>query len=281
MRKSITQLKGLSATIVIPCFNEGERLKPFLMQLCRVTRSFPGIHILVVDDGSKKHHVELEKSCIEDSKALNKNVLFMPLPHNQGKGGALEAGFNAATTPIVGFADADGSTGAEECLNLITQLSKAQEEPGTDGIVGVLGSRIKLLGKTVDRIHSRHLMGRIFATLVCKLFGIPVYDSQCGCKFFLRREVVPLLPLIQSRGWLWDTQLILLLYLAGKSLIEIPVSWTEVAGTKISFIRDPIRMFVELFRFRRYIRDIDYPPALPTSINAAVVRPESKKAARK
>ena len=103
-------------------------------------------------------------------------------------------------------------------------------------------------------------MGRVFATAVSVLFDIAVYDSQCGCKIFRREAVMPLLPMIQSKGWLWDTQLMILLYVRGKNLIEVPVRWSEVPGSKVSLLWDPLRMLGELLLFRRHLttlRQID------------------------
>jgi len=248
-------------SIVIPSFNEGRRLPKLLENLRKYLLEHPEhlgaqIEILIIEDGSRPEDQHRVADAIEDTlRILFQNssnpqikITQHALSHNQGKGAALEFGFQKATGDWIGFMDADGSTQMSSLGDLLLYL---KTNPNFDAI---LGARILMLGKLIKRKSSRHYVGRIFATLFYWLFKIPSYDTQCGFKFFRRSKVLPLLTQIQDKGWVWDTQLIVLSFYAGLKMREFTVDWAEEAGSKVSLLRDPMRMFYALLKFRSTIR---------------------------
>ena len=235
-------------TVVIPAFNEASRLPKLLAEFLPFMVTEPSLSLLIVDDGSDPAHAQPILVLVASYVAAGRNIAALRLPNNSGKGAALATGFAQVQTPYVGFLDADGAVTAAEFMRL---AGVATEGSGLDAVVA---ARVKMLGMVVERKLTRHLMGRVFATCVSTLFDIPVYDSQCGCKIFRRDAVLPLLPLILSKGWLWDTQLLILLYARQCAMIEAPVSWRDVPGSKVSLLWDPLRMLYELWRFRRHLR---------------------------
>jgi hypothetical protein len=147
--------------------------------------------------------------------------------------------------PVVGFVDADGCVEPAECAAVLAEIAASAD------LDAAIGSRVKMLGKTVARRTSRHVMGRVFATTLSAMYAMPVYDSQCGCKFFRGDSVRPLLPHVTSRQWLWDTELLILLYRRGGRIREIPVSWSEAPGSKLSLWHSLITVPYELWAFKR------------------------------
>ena len=244
----------IDVTVVIPAYNEARRLPSLLAEFQPLLDSEPRLSLLIVDDGSELEHFQAIEAIVARYVAAGQKINLVRLPQNSGKGAALAKGFELAQTPYVGFIDADGSVSATEFMRLACYLT---QDPLVDA---VLASRVKMLGMKVERRLLRHLMGRVFATAVSVVFDIAVYDSQCGCKIYRRDAVMPLLPMVHSKGWLWDTQLMILLYVRGKNLIEVPVRWSEVPGSKVSLLWDPLRMLGELLLFRRHLttlRQID------------------------
>jgi hypothetical protein len=74
------------------------------------------------------------------------------------------------------FVDADGAVPASEVARLIEELLMDKRLRWD----AMFGSRIKMLGSSVDRRVTRHYIGWVFATFVSLLTGIEMYDSQCG-----------------------------------------------------------------------------------------------------
>jgi glycosyltransferase involved in cell wall biosynthesis len=239
--------KAKDFSIVIPAYNEGERLPDFLKALVREVSKLPfSGEVIIVDDGSRPEHRAQYQQAID--KLNTPLVRLITTTHNQGKGAAIRRGFSESTASWVGFADADGATPASEVARLLGMALSSQ------GLSGIFGSRVYMLGYKIDRKVSRHLMGRVFVTLTHFLLGYVAYDSQCGCKFFRRRDITPLLSLCAEKGYLLDIELIALGLRRGLHFLEVPIRWTDIPGSKVSVIKDGIGMFLGLWRIRRRLR---------------------------
>ncbi|MCA9536840.1 MAG: hypothetical protein KC593_24325, partial [Myxococcales bacterium] len=126
----------------------------------------------------------------------------------------------------------------------------------------VLGARVALLGRRIDRKLYRHAYGRVFATAVSQLLSLEVYDTQCGAKLFrVNSHLQAVLERPFLSRWIFDVE-ILARYVAryeaeglevADRVVELPLRvWTDVAGSKVG-VADAARAFVELGRIgRRY-----------------------------
>jgi glycosyltransferase involved in cell wall biosynthesis len=244
------------ASLVVPCFNEGKRLDVAAFRSYLSARH--GIRIIFVDDGSSDDTVEvLQRVCrgYEDSTHILKGG------KNRGKAEAVRMGMlyalNQGDPQIVGFWDADLATPLEAVEKLLRILDARPD------IDMVFGSRVKLLGRTVNRKPIRHYLGRIFATVVSVALGIAIYDTQCGAKLFRvhpdLREVLAE-PFLSK--WVFDIE-ILARYIAlcgndparvEQMIYEFPLQkWTDVEGSKVR----PKDFFVaisDVIRIRRKYR---------------------------
>jgi glycosyltransferase involved in cell wall biosynthesis len=212
-------------TIVVPCYNEaarfdGEAFARFFAD-SRVRLTF-------VDDGSK----DATAAVLEDwCKRTGARAKLLRLPENRGKGEAVRAGLLDALrdgASIVGFADADLATPADELLRLLELLDDS-------AVDSVIGSRVALLGVDIDRSVSRHHLGRLFATCVSLVLRERVYDTQCGAKLFRANHALrdALAERFVSR-WAFDVELLGRLLVAGQTIIEVPLRrWTDVPGSKL------------------------------------------------
>ena len=248
----------ITATIVIPSYNEAKRLPVYLGELCSIADKRLDTEIIVSDDGSRQEEFQ---SIVRVIAELKKSFPHARLEirredQNAGKGAAIAREFVRSTANIVGFVDADGSVPAVECFRVLDILRSevgAHHDVKLPRWSSVIGTRIKMLGNPVQRHPYRHYSGRVFATLVSELFNIPIYDSQCGCKFFVRDDVMKIMEFAYDKRWLWDTQLVLSLFKAGYHQVEIPLSWHEVDGSKVSLFKDAVRMFGGIVRFKRFL----------------------------
>lgn len=234
--------------LVIPSFRDGGRLAVFLPALLGALEAAGlSFRARVVDDGSGEEEAALTRKVVEELRErfpqLEEALL---LPDNRGKGGAIYAGWTlAGAARWVGFADADGATPASEIVRLLQAAQRA--DPPADAWIG---SRIKMLGRRVERNLRRHLMGRVYATLASELTGLPVYDSQCGCKLVRGAAYRQIAERLREERFGFDIELLWNLQAAGFVLREFPVDWVDVPGSKVRLVRDSWRMLCSLLRLR-------------------------------
>ncbi len=235
--ESCTQATGSpQICLVVPCYNEAHRLdiKSFREFVARKNN----VRLLFVDDGSRDNTLavleQLRKSCPD-------RIDVLALKQNSGKAEAVRRGIlhalDALPLRAVGFWDADLAT------PLTTVDSFSEILDGYPEIEMVLGARVKLLGRHVERRLIRHYLGRVFATAASTVLKLPIYDTQCGAKLFrVRAETRPIFePPFLSR-WVFDVEIIaryLILFRnenrnAESAIYEYPLeTWVDVAGSKV------------------------------------------------
>jgi dolichyl-phosphate beta-glucosyltransferase len=244
-----------TVSVVIPAYNEGVRLPAFVEQLTRVCLATPSpvLELVVSDDGSAPEHVEKERASIEAAQARLSEARsphrfrFVAAERNGGKGSAIRQGWRESDPQAewLAFLDADGAVSAEEFLRM---ASLATTTPDIDVVVG---SRIRMAGRQVERSLFRHLQGRIFATLTDMRFQLGYYDTQCGAKLFRASMLRPLLDMLQEQRWLIDVELLVLMGRQGARPLEVPVDWKDTGESKVRFGVDAARMFWGLREMHR------------------------------
>jgi glycosyltransferase involved in cell wall biosynthesis len=242
---------SLTCLLVIPFYQDAGRLKPFLRELLdELPASFS---LQIVDDGSgAEHRRQLEELIAATALRPARAALLPPrhLPVNQGKGAAVRAGWdNYAAYDLVGFVDADGAVCAREILRLYDYFCAHQ-----DAVDAVIASRVKILGRHIDRRLARHLIGRVFATIVSLASRLPVYDSQCGYKLLRSRALGQVLPRLCSNRFAFDVELIMELAATGAVIHEFPVDWVDQPDSKVKVWRDGLPMLLDVGRSARKVR---------------------------
>lgn len=236
--------------LVVPCYNEAPRLDTDAFVRFVIARS--DVRLLFVDDGSTDSTAKMLEAIVERSGG---RVDTLVLPRNVGKAQAVQRGMVAAfeTQPdLIGYWDADLATpldALDEFLNVL--------DANTD-IDIVMGARVKLLGRRIDRHAFRHYAGRVFATAASLALRLDVYDTQCGAKVFranapIRRVFAT--PFVSK--WVFDVE-ILARYAsvvgtarAAASIYELPLTtWTDVPGSKVK-VRHAARAVWDIARIWR------------------------------
>lgn len=220
--------------VVIPCYNERERLG--VAQIHQLIND-EQVSVLLVDDGSTDGTGELIEEWVA---AAPDRLHLLTLASNRGKAEAVRAGLQfglSSGASAVGYLDADFSTPAEEMLRLVHTLEQ--------GIDVALGSRVRLLGKDIERSLVRHYLGRVFATGASNALDLPVYDTQCGAKMFRATERLAFVleqPFVSR--WAFDVELLGRLIgprgegkaVTRSGIVEIPLNrWSDKAGSKLGF----------------------------------------------
>ena len=224
-----------SLSIIIPAYNEEARLPSTLRA---VTEYFAGsdwgpVEILVVDDGSTDHTVEVAQ---EYARVLRN-------PGNRGKGFAVRHGMQEGTGQWLLFTDADLSTPISEIEKLWAAVSAGEAEVA-------IGSRAldrSLIG--VRQPVFRERAGQFFNWVMQRVLGLPLCDTQCGFKLFRQDAARAVFERQKLDRFSFDAEALFLARKLGFTIREVPVRWNDVAGSKVSFASGA-RGFVDLVRVR-------------------------------
>lgn len=218
----------MELSIVIPAHNEAARLEPTLRRYQEHCAD-PGVRFLVALDGCTDGTADVARQRGESDPRIE--VLDFP---KLGKGGVIAEAFRRSTGELVGFVDADCATHPAEFLRLATTARKC------DGAIASRRHPQAVL--PVPRAASRRLASVGFAALARGLFRLPYADTQCGAKIFRRAALEQLVPLLSTRGFLFDVDLLARARDLGLEIAEIPTVWIDQDGSSVDLRREVWRM---------------------------------------
>ncbi|HMP73638.1 MAG TPA: glycosyltransferase family 2 protein [Kiritimatiellia bacterium] len=230
-------------SIIVPAYNEEHRLGPMMDAygayfLNDKARAKVEVELIVVVNGSVDRTVDVarrygqkhpEVSTVEVTEAI-------------GKGGAIMLGFKHASGDLVGFVDADGSTPPAAFEDLVNNIGEA----------GVIIASRWFKESVVEPRQplKRRVVSRGFNFLVRLLFGLRIWDTQCGAKV-LRREVVEaVLPHLGLTRWAFDVDLLFQAHRAGYGIKEWPTVWQDIGGSQLRIAKASFEMFLAIVRLR-------------------------------
>lgn len=201
--------------------------------------------ILIVDDESKDTTVN---AVLEFSNKLDlrDHLRVCSLKRNRGKGGAVTWGMLYARGQYAIFADADGASQFSDLELLFKNMP-----PGPRGGV-VVGSRAHMVNTAavVKRSFIRNFLMHCFHKLL-QILGIrEIGDTQCGFKLFSREAYQSIFPRMHVEGWIFDIEVLTLARFFGLPIIEVPITWHEVGGSKMTLLKDSISMAIDLLVIR-------------------------------
>lgn len=225
------QLNSLS--IILPAFNEEPNVKTAIEKFSSVMyKSNLDYEIILVNDGSRDHTGDAAKSLL----GVIPHLRVIEHYPNRGYGGALKAGFDAATKEWVAFAPSDNQFDANEVRLLIDKSNSASI---------VTGYRANDADPMMRRINrwGWNLVVRI-------MFGYMARDIDCGFKLF-KRDILKYVT-IYSNGAMIDTELLAGASARGYRIAEVPLTHLpRTAGHPTGAnIRVILRAFRDLVRFR-------------------------------
>jgi glycosyltransferase involved in cell wall biosynthesis len=165
-------------------------------------------------------------------------------PGNRGKGYSVRHGMLRAEGDWVLFTDADLSAPIAE----LDKLMRAVEQHRADVAIGSRALDRSLIG--VHQSWFREQAGRVFNLMVRLVVGLPFWDTQCGFKLFSSHAAREVFRRVRLEGFGFDVEALFLARRLGFRVVEVPVRWDHVEGTKVHLWRDSVRMFLDLLRVR-------------------------------
>ncbi|KAJ1510535.1 dolichyl-phosphate beta-glucosyltransferase [Coelomomyces lativittatus] len=231
-------------SIVIPAFNEALRLPSTLTSLFKYVQHqpwFQTIELIVVDDGSTDGTCAVALATFPFAPSCVVRPQVVQLKSNLGKGAAVKVGMMMTQGLFVLFVDADGATPFHELDPLVRAIQDI-----------AIGSRAHLVKReaVVNRSWIRNLLMHLFHGIVMVLGLTHVQDTQCGFKLFRRSVAQTLFPHLHVHGWIFDIEVLLVASWLNYHVVEIPVQWKEMEGSKLNIARDSIRMLLDLVKVR-------------------------------
>ncbi len=233
-------------SLVIPLYNEGRRLPRLEAELLAFAGAGDGLRAeaVLADDGSEDGSGPELAALARRLSAAGLPCRVERLARNRGKGAALAAGVAVSRGRWVLTLDADMACPARQVLAW-RQAGLVDLSPEAGLGVAFLGSREHPASAVGDLGHRR-AMGRTFNLITQLLAGLPLEDTQCGYKLYpgdLARECFAEL---RCAGWAHDVELLMMLQDRGCRLVELPVAWEAIPGSKISPLKDSLVMLGQL-----------------------------------
>ncbi|MFF4504706.1 dolichyl-phosphate beta-glucosyltransferase [Streptomyces sp. NPDC001401] len=247
-RARSTPAWAVDLSVVIPAFNEEQRLGPTLDAVTRYLGENEGRwgewEVVVADDGS----TDTTRDVVTERR--DARIQLVTSPRNRGKGNALRLGVAASRGRRVLVTDADLAAPIEE----LELLDKALGE----GNAAAIGSR-SVPGATIgDRQHPlRELLGRAGNLLIRRTTVPGIRDTQCGFKLFEGERAREAFAASRINGWGIDVEVLRHFHRADWQVAEVPIRWSHQSGSKLRHL-DYVRVLAELTRLRlRSLRPAD------------------------
>lgn len=221
----------LKTCVLIPAYREETHVAPVV----REARDYCP-DVVVIDDGSPDDTAKT---------AAQAGAIVLEHVHNQGKGAALQTGFDYARQHGYDLAitlDADGQHAPAD----IPAFRHAYELTRSPVIVG------NRMGDVADMPWIRRLVNRFMSYLLSRTMGQYVPDTQCGYRLYHRSAFPNQLFDPHSHRFAAESEILLRLSLQGRKIGAVPIQ--TIYGNEKSKVRpvaDTLRFLLMLHRFRK------------------------------
>ena len=230
--------------VVIPCYNEEERLlsEEFLSYIDKNS----GYHLCFVNDGSKDKTLEVLKDL---QKGREDFITVYDCEKNGGKAEAVRLGMlymaKKEDLDYIGFLDADLSTDLADFDDLVKTIE-------TSNFKIVSGSRISRMGANITKESARKVISMTINFIIRKILKMDFKDTQCGAKIFHKDVIEIAFGKKFVTQWIFDVEIFKRMSIhfglkeAKAMLCEQPLKrWIHADGSKLS-MKDSVKIVFQL-----------------------------------
>lgn len=239
--------KAPGFSLILPCHNEASRIAAHVHHCAAVLASSysdTGFEIIAVNDGSSDDTHAVLHALQDDVPSLR----VLSYSHNQGKGHAVRKGVLAARGAVVAYLDADGEISPHHL-----PVYAAWVNAGWDIVAA---SKAHPRSNTAFSPWRRRLSA-LYRGAIARLFGgLPLRDTQAGCKVFRASVAKNVFPLAHAKGYGFDVEWLALAHMQGYSMRGAPVLIRHSDGASSLNIRGIFRMGTETLRAAVRVRAV-------------------------
>jgi dolichyl-phosphate beta-glucosyltransferase len=247
--KIMSDPSAIRLSVVMPAYNEELRIPQTLQQSIDYLKLQPyRSEIIVVDDGSKDRTCEVVRSF--SSSSVPTTLLRHPDGANHGKGASIKHGMLKARGDYRLFMDADNSTTLEQIVNFWPHF-----ENGSDVVIGSRALKESVIGRHQSK--PKELAGRAGNWLIRSLTVPDIWDTQAGFKMFTAEMADKIFPRATIDRWGADIELIVIARLFNGRVREVPITWINAEGSKVT-MASYFQVLAEVLRIRRNVRSGRY-----------------------
>jgi dolichyl-phosphate beta-glucosyltransferase len=223
-------------SIVIPAYNEASRIPGTLQSVVDCVRQLGwSAEVIVVDDGSTDATAKVVRAFAETAP----EVRLLQNPGNRGKGYSVRSGVLHSLGEVVMFTDADLSAPMEEAQGLFDAIAQGADI--------AIGSRwLENSRQTHRQPFYRQFFGRCFNGVTRFVMGLKFADTQCGFKAFTRAAAQTIFQLQTIERWGFDPEILFIALKRGYRIVEVPVSWAHDERSRMSYLKDGMKMLEEI-----------------------------------
>ncbi len=231
-----------SISVVYPVFNEEKRLKKTFEDINKFEKKNKNLkkEYIFVNDGSTDRSIKIIKTNFKNKK----NVKIISYKKNLGKGYALKKGVKNAKNKWIITIDSDCSV---SLFQLIEWIKKKYFD---DYTFIYFASRNHQLSK-VKKKKIRKFIGLLFKFLIFIFFKIKISDTQCGFKVYKSNIAKKIFKKIRIYDYVHDIEICLLAKELSMKIKILPVKWTHIEGSKISFVNDTFKVLKSLIKLSK------------------------------
>ena len=235
-------------SVIIPAYNEEPNFKKGILDEVPkyLSKQDYSYEVLIVDDGSEDATARLAD---EFAKKYS-NVRVIKNPH-EGKAETVKSGVLKAKGDLILFTDFDQATPIAEIEKLLPLFPQYDV---------VIGSRQLPGAKREKEPFYRHLMGLVFNLVVQAIAVRGIWDTQAGFKCFKNDVARNLFAKLKVYGkgkkvkgalvTAFDVELLFVAKKQGFKIKEVPIIWHHMTTTRVSPLKDSLRMFRDVVKVR-------------------------------
>lgn len=233
--------------VVVPVLNEVGVLAASVRRLhAYLVASFPfTFRVTIADNGSSDGTWELAEALVEELPYVRAVRLGV-----RGRGGALRKVWSESDAAVLSYMDVDLSTDLAALLPLVAPLLSGHSDLA-------IGTRLQRNARVV-RGPKRELISRSYNVLLHTVLRARFSDAQCGFKAIRADRAQQLLPLVEDRGWFFDTELLVRAERMGMRIHEVPVDWVDDPDSRVDIVATAL---ADLRGVARLVRDVGRSPA--------------------